>query len=241
MPIRQVSYVFEFPTGEIFQYDLRIDATTLSLVPETEEADGTEVTYPDWTRLGHCQCQHCPLPENDQPRCPISVNVAQLVDAFRDVYSTLPVKISVHTDERTYLKEGPVQRGLASILGLIMATSGCPHMNFLKPMARFHLPFATSEETIVRSTSMYLLAQYFIARRGEAPDMKLTKLDEAYARVQKVNFGVSARIRSAAETSRGDASSNAVVILFTVAQLLSTAIEENLDAIEDLFKGIVFP
>jgi hypothetical protein len=32
----------------------------------------------------------------------------------------------------------------------------------VKPMARFHLPLASEEETIYRATTMYLLAQYFL-------------------------------------------------------------------------------
>ena len=37
-----------------------------------------------------------------------------------------------------------------------MALSGCPVLEQLKPMARFHLPFASVEETIYRAASMYL-------------------------------------------------------------------------------------
>ena len=34
--------------------------------------------------------------------------------------------------------------------GLIMATAGCPWTDRLRPMARFHLPFATEAETVYR-------------------------------------------------------------------------------------------
>ncbi len=233
MKEQEFTYIFQFPDGAHFRYPLRIDDDTRLLTPAPSE------TLPDWTLLEPGQCPHCPLTKDRSPRCPVAVNIAQLVEAFREVNSTLPVKITVHTEARTYLKEGPVQRGLSSILGLIMATSGCPHLNFLKPMARFHLPFQTAEETIVRSTSLYLLGQYFIAKRGGSPDLALRKLEEAYARVQQVNASLSERIRSAAEAGRGDATSNAVVILDTVSQLLSLAIEDDLDDIEGLFNDLL--
>lgn len=232
MKVQEFTYIFQFPDGTHFRYDLRIDEAA-RLLPATPAAN-----LPDWTLLQPGQCPHCPLTRDRSPRCPVSVNIAQLVEAFREINSTLPVQITVRTEARTYLKEGPVQRGLASILGLIMATSGCPHLNFLKPMARFHLPFQTAEETIVRSTSFYLLGQYFIARKGKTPDLALRKLEEAYARVQQVNAALSERIRSAAEAGRGDATSNAVVILDTISQLLSMAIEDDLDDIEGLFADL---
>ena len=50
---------------------------------------------------------------------------------------------------------------IRSLIGLIMALSGCPHMEFFKPLARFHLPWASLEETTLRSASIYLLMQFF--------------------------------------------------------------------------------
>ncbi len=144
------------------------------------------------------------------------------------------MRISVTTQERTYVKEAPAQRGLASILGLIMATSGCPVMNFLKPMARFHLPFSTSEETIIRSTSMYLLSQYFVAKKGGKPDISLDKLNRAYADIQQVNLGICNRI--ATVVKKGEATSNAVIILDTFSQLLNMEIEDKLDSLQSLFE-----
>ena len=66
-----------------------------------------------------------------------------------------------------------------------MATSGCPHMDFFKPMARFHLPLANAEETVYRATSMYLLAQYFLQREGKEADMELEGLKK-YIRISRL-------------------------------------------------------
>ena len=54
-----------------------------------------------------------------------------------------------------------------SLIGIYMVTSGCPIMDKLRPMARFHLPFASTEETIYRAISTYLLGQYFLEQKGK--------------------------------------------------------------------------
>ena len=73
------------------------------------------------------------------------------------------VTVTVRTDERTFTKETMIQHGLSPLVGIIMTTGGCPIMEHLKPMVRFHLPFASLEETIFRMVSMYLMVQYYRA------------------------------------------------------------------------------
>ncbi len=55
--------------------------------------------------------------------------------------------------------ETTAQQAMSSVLGLIMATAGCPWTDRLRPMARFHLPFASEAETVYRSVCMFLLAR----------------------------------------------------------------------------------
>jgi len=207
-----------------------IDEATLSLVSERQGVP------PRWTALGNCQCKICPLVKERDPYCPIAVNIDGVVEYFKDFYSTDTMQITVTTKERTYFKEAPAQRGLASILGVIMATSGCPIMSFLKPMAKFHLPFSTSDETIIRSTSMYLLGQYFVTKRGGNPDISLDKLNKAYDAVRQVNEGICKRID--AVVKKKDATINAVVILHTFTSLLGMEIDDRLDSLQHLFEGI---
>lgn len=54
-----------------------------------------------------------------------------------------------------------MQIGLYSLLGLVMATSGCPHLDFLRPLALHPLPFSSIHETVFRVSSSYLTEQYF--------------------------------------------------------------------------------
>ena len=50
----------------------------------------------------------------------------------------------------------------------------------------FHLPFSSDEETIVRTTSMYLLKQFFEHKRGKIPDFNLEKLWEQYKKIDRL-------------------------------------------------------
>ena len=159
-------------------------------------------------------------------------NLAVVVDTFQDKDPTESVAMEVVTDERTYRKEAPLQEGLYSLVGLTMATCDCPYLRFLRPMARFHLPFATSNETAVRSVSLYLLRQYFVAKRGGDPDYTLEELKAFYADIGEVNIGMAARIRSASERYT---QAKVIVILDTFAQLLSDQVNHKLLSFDSLF------
>jgi len=219
-------YRFGFADGTSRSYTVALDRATLSFQPATQEPP------PAWARLENHQCGHCPLEPAEHPYCPVATNMSALVESFKDKASCAEAAVTVATAERIYVKELPVQRGIFGILGLIMATSACPYMEFLKPMARFHLPFSTAEETIVRSVSMYLLHQYFVAKRGGQPDLRLEHLEAYYESIQKVNEGMLERIKGVVEN---DADLNALIILQGFADLLTMAISKDLSKLEPLF------
>ncbi len=87
---------------------------------------------------------------------------------------------------------------------------------------------------MVRSTSFYLLRQYFVAKKGGQPDFELKKLNELYANVQKVNEGIINRIRSIAT---GDADANSLTILNGFAQLLAMQLSDDLSEIQAVFEN----
>jgi hypothetical protein len=118
-------------------------------------------------------------------------------------------------------------------MGLVMATSGCPHTAFFKPMARFHLPLASEEETVYRATSMYLLAQYFLKKEGQNADLELKGLREIYHNMHTVNTAIAERLRGASET---DSTVNAIVLLDMYALTLPYVIDESLEEIRHLFR-----
>ncbi len=113
-----------------------------------------------------------------------------------------------------------------------MVTSNCPVMDNLRPMVRFHLPFATMDETMYRAVSMYLTAQFLLMRRGEKPDWELKNLIGIYDAVAHVNRGMSRRLSNA---SSEDANVNAVIILSTRGNMVPHYVESSFAELEHMF------
>ncbi len=223
-----VVYDFHFADQTSKSYSIEIDKDTISLILEKV------ANPPAWTNLENNKCVHCPLNASEFPQCPVALNLSGVVEAFSESISFSEAVVKVTTAERVYIKKVSLQEGIFSIFGLLMATSACPYMSFLKPLARFHLPFSSSEETIVRSVSMHLLRQYFVAKKGEAPDLTLQKLESSYKDIQKVNQGILGRIRG---LNSGDADANGLTILQNFSQLLTMAISNDLSKIEPVFRA----
>lgn len=225
----QYHYQFQFLNGQVKDYHITLNPDTLSMIPVA-----STLAMPDWVGLTFKQCRHCPLKTDSHANCPIAVNLMELVESFKNVFSYHDCMVVCHTAERTYSKQTSVMEGLSAIFGVIMATSDCPVMEFLKPMARFHLPFATIEETTVRTASMYLLAQYF--KHKNQPEMRcdFKTLEHHYSRVQWVNEGLLARIHS---VTSEDADKNAIVTLHSLSQFLSMEIDYSLSGLEYIFAG----
>ena len=110
------------------------------------------------------------------------------------------------------------------------------HQEIFKPMARFHLPLSSELETIYRSSSMYLLAQYFSIKEGEKPDFELIGLANIYHNIQVVNMSMSKRLKAATKT---DSTVNAVILLDMYAQTMPCVIEESLEDIRYLFAPLL--
>ncbi|MDZ4660372.1 MAG: hypothetical protein SGJ18_02005 [Pseudomonadota bacterium] len=224
----KVTYKLKMSDGKIRTYLIRLDETTLELIEEKSD------TPPKWADLEHRKCDHCPLNSKDFPHCPVAKNLATIVDEYKQLKSFETCYVEVETSNRNYSKQITLQEVLYSIFGLIMPATKCPHLKFLRPMARFHLPFSSFQETMVRSTSFYLLGQYFVTRKGGKPDFELSKMDELYVNVQKVNEGILNRIRSIAT---GDADANSLTILNVFAQMLSMQLSDDLSEIQSFFES----
>lgn len=212
--------------GEQAIHEVELDAQSLECVFDPP-ADP-----PAWTALEFEKCHSCPLDSAEHPSCPLALSLHRLVEMSRRLLSYEEMDARVDMPDRTVLKRTTAQKAISSLLGLHMATSGCPNMRVLRPMARFHTPFTTRQEGIYRSASTYLLGQYFLHSRGGAADLELRGLHEAYAKIHTVNVGISRRLR---HVSEGDANLNALVLLDLLAQELPSAIRERLGEIEYIF------
>ncbi len=222
-----IRYCFTLEDGSQEIFDLILDAQSLELVGNMPES------LPPWTNLDFHQCPNCPLSIDTHPHCPLAANIVSIVTRFDRLLSHDEIRVDVSTEERLVCQDTTVQVGISSLIGLVMATSGCPHTAFFKPMARFHLPLASTEETIYRAASMYLLVQYFKKKEGLNADLELRGLKEAYDSIHVVNTNIADRLRAATET---DSTLNAVVMLDMYAIALPHVIEDSLDDIHHLFR-----
>lgn len=187
---------------------------------------------PDWTELDFNQCDNCPLTKDQSPHCPAAVSMISLVNRFARLLSYDDITVVVESDERMIYKKTTIQRGVCSLMGLLMATSGCPRMAFFKPMARFHLPFASTEETIWRAIGSYVLAQYYLHQDGKNADTEFKGLSRIYSEIQTVNIAFAKRLRAAC---KHDSMVNAIILLDMFAQSMPPAINESLDEIKYMF------
>jgi hypothetical protein len=223
------NYKFIFKDGAPKEFNIELDSVTLNLI------DTGDKTCPKWTKLGCFKCPNCTLDERQHEFCPIAVNMMDLVDYFGNFASYEPAEVIVTTQERTYIKKVSLQHGVSSLIGIYMVTSGCPILDKLKPMVRFHLPFGTIEETKYRAISMYLLAQYCINQHGGQPDWDLHKLAEAYENIRTVNESFCKRLRT---IEHKDTNLNALVVLDIFADSVNLSIDRRMvDDLDYLFKG----
>jgi hypothetical protein len=122
-------------------------------------------------------------------------------------------------------------------MGILMASSGCPILGKLKSMVRFHLPFATIDETEVRTISIYLLSQYVQFKKGLEPDWTIEKLKKIYADIEIVNKNIASKL---SELEKQDANVNSVVILNNFAAAVNIYLDDrNLKKIESFIKEFI--
>lgn len=231
MAITKIKYGFEFEDGKTFVYEVNLDSETYKMIPGPGPSSKAQ-----WTDLGYQQCENCPLSVSDCAKCPVAENLHNLVEATKNKISYEKAKVIVQTQARNYTKNTSLQEGLLSLFGVIMATSGCPHLDFLRPLVRFHLPFAKVEETLFRAISIYLLKEYLMEKSmGKKMDTKLTALSKNYEEVELVNIGIIGRIN---KCTKGDADKNAIVALNIFAQMFACEFSNNFDGLKNLFDDL---
>ena len=182
-----------------------------------------------WAALDFHRCGHCPLDPGQFPYCPFALALSRFVARFDQFYSYENTVVEVVTERRTVVAHGALQQGLSSLVGLVGATCGCPHLAFFRPMAHFHLPFSSEEETLCRVFSLHLLGRFIEANATASLD----GLQASYEAASMVNVGMSDRIRAAFSK---DAVVNGLIILDTFAQAVPYVIREKLEELRYLFE-----
>jgi hypothetical protein len=219
----RIRYRFALPDGSQKTLDFVFDAGDFRL------ANPAPAEPPFWTDLKFNQCANCPLDPAEHPHCPAALQMASAIEPLKALVSFDTVGVTVTQAERSIYAETTAQQAMSSVLGLIMATAGCPWTDRFRPMARFHLPFASEMETVYRSISMFLLARELT---GESHIRGFAELQELYENLHVVNRDMSRRLGAAATT---DPARNAMALLDAYTTLLPAALESSLEELKPLF------
>lgn len=217
-----IEYRITLDDGRSLHYSIENDRPY-----QIEDAAG----LPKWTDLEYNQCSNCPLKKEQFSHCPAAVDLHRVIEDFRGLPAFRKVDVQVVTPEREYAKEVGIEQGLRSLLGLIMATSACPLSNKLRPMAHQHLPFASSQEFVLRAVSLYLARQYFNMREGRHADWELKGLVRMFQQLQLVNQAFWQRIH---DTCEGDSSLKAFLSFFSISTSMTHSLETQLQKIRPL-------
>lgn len=208
-------------------YEARLDSNSQNLVNPTEKHP------PPWTELSYKQCSNCPLKAKEHSHCPQALQLSALLKQCSDLISYEKVTVTVTTEQRTTTKRTAAHQAISSIMGLVIATSGCPHTQLFRPMARFHLPFADEEETLFRVASTFLLLRYFQREGGESVELSLEGLKEIYENIGTMNRDFSKRI---ANTVEKDAPLNALISLDMLTHFTKFGLENSLQNLRPFFQ-----
>ncbi|MBU0475297.1 MAG: hypothetical protein KKF62_14185 [Bacteroidetes bacterium] len=215
----QIKFIYKFNFKEqiTVSFEIKINYQTLLIENNITHSDK------EWTKLKNFKCPNCPLDEKENEFCPLAINLEGVLHFFNELPSYKEATVSVETNERITYKETTVQIGVGSLLGIIMASSGCPVIGVLRPLVRFHLPFASLEETEYRVFSTYIFAQYFKFITGGDPDWDLSKLKASYEKIQVVNRNIVTKL---SDVELNDTSRNAVVTLSSFAEYIIFNLED---------------
>src|ERR1700685_4228561 len=220
---QRIGYRFDLPDGSQKALGFPLDAADFPL------ANAPRPEPPFWTDLKFNQCANCPLSAAEHPHCPAALQMASAIEPLKALVSFDTVGVTVTQAERTMYAETTAQQAMSSVLGLIMATAGCPWTDRFRPMARFHLPFASEAETLYRSVSMFLLARELAGTSGA---QGFAALEEVYDNPHIVNRDMSRRLGAATRT---DPARNAMALLDAYTTLLPAALESSLEELKPLF------
>ena len=228
---RYIEYIITPVAGQDICFRIDLDA------PATSD-QYMKQSMPVWTHLQYEQCSHCPLSAQQFACCPLAVRVREFVDQLGHFSSVDKMTVQVLQGERAKQMIAPAQDIMGSLLGLLIATSDCPHTYFLRPMAYFHSPLSDPDETIYRVLSMYRLAQYLKQKAAEPVDPDFAQLQIHYENMVEVNHQVSKRIRRALsdQGELQDGAINAMILLDSLSQSVAIAIDEAVDQLRPVFQ-----
>lgn len=214
----KIIYLFRLESGVAHRFDVDFDRPPAS------------GDLPEWTNREVDKCPHCPLPDSPGTHCPAAADLAPVVEKFAALSSIERVEVHVVTAQYEARKRTDTQTALRALMGLILATSACPILGRMRPLAHMHRPFATPTETVYRIVSMHLLGCFL---RGEPGG--LDGLGQFFADIERLNQAFFARLNRAVQR---DAGVNALLSLHSGSMLASMSIESEMENIRSWYQRI---
>jgi hypothetical protein len=225
----EIIYEFRLPDDNVHAVEVRLDDETGLVINDNKQSDAAE-----WTSLDFHKCTHCPLNSADSPQCPAATSLVDIVDCFAHIRSYDDIDVTIRMPQRNVQASVKADAGARSLMGLLMASSGCPHLSFFRPMARFHIPFADGEETMFRMVASYFLSTYLHHQKSGQPlDSKhLDKhIQDLNKRISTLNRAFIERLLAASKT---DTNLNALAELDVLVMSLPDSIEDMTSTLEPL-------
>ena len=186
-----------------------------------------------WTELAYNQCSNCPLKTSEVKTCPLAGRIAPVVTALADLTSTDEVSYEVEVGtEVTFSGKATAQAIGGAVLGLLCASSGCPHTKFMRQMSWFHRPLSSKDEVMFRLLGNYLISEYFKHAEGLEADFNLSGLIDDYANLSIVNRALADRVRAG---STCDAVINAIVMLDVFTMSVPLAVKSKFKSLRKVY------
>jgi hypothetical protein len=217
---------------EAFNYQLQPDTYEIIVESNTESS----AADPQWVKLDHKKCAHCPLNSNHQPYCPLAMQLQPLVETLHQTSSIDEVELEMIRGSRRIIETTTLQEAVGSILEVIYPASGCPKTKLMRPQARFHIPSGSEEEKVYGITSMYMLAQYFRKKNGSSGDFDFTGLINFYSDMSVLNKALASRLTG---VTRSDSVKNGITLMDMYSTLIPLMLEEDLVELRDIFSDFL--
>jgi hypothetical protein len=224
-----ITYRIKLDEQKTEVFDFKMDAGNFDII-QAKSLDKP----PAWTELGFRQCPNCPLKPEEHPHCPMALQLHQIVERFHTTSSIDEVDVEVITEHRTVTTTTALQNAISSMLGLVFPISGCPKTEGMKPLARFHVPMASEEETVFNVSGMYLLAQYFVNLKNKNGVLSFDGLIKMYEGLHVVNKAVASRLQS---VTSSDSVKNAITLLDMYSSLIPMLLQDQLVEIRNFFNA----
>ena len=213
---KKVIYLFQLESGIGHRFDVE-------LVRPPAGGD-----LPEWTLLETDKCPHCPLPSTPGAHCPAAADLVPVVERFSALSSIDRIDVHVVTPEYEARKRTDTQTALRALMGLILATSACPILGRMRPLAHMHMPFVTATQMVYRIVSMHLLGCFL---RSE--QVGLEGLDDFFSDIDRLNHAFFGRLNRAVQR---DAGINALLALHSRSTLAGLSIEPEIENIRAWFQ-----